>query len=246
MFYLNKFYITPDTNGVLTNLNCAFCCNEKHEVNNIKSLIVFNKNIKMVHEYSNCCARNSHKPGGKTDVTVFYYKSPLGANLELTDELDIGNSWSEEKHNYNSKNQTRTERITQGYDGYEQNYDHAVFNDDGRSNKGYSEFTLKINPENNGVKIRKRINRFNNGIQTAEVYIDGQKCTKPWHIVTNSQSPKSSYSPQFDGWYDSDYEVHSSYTKGKKEIRIKIKYVDYAKLGNDINEFYYWIYSYKR
>jgi len=207
---------------------------------------VFNKNIKMVHEYSNCCARNSHVPGGKTDVTVFYYKSPFGANLELTDELDIGNSLSEEKHKFKNKHQTGIERITQGYDGYEQNYDHAVFNDDGRSNKGYSEFTVSINPDNNGVKIRKRINRFNNGIQTAEVYIDGQKCQNLWHIVSNSQSPKSSYSPQFDGWYDADFEVHPRYTKGKKEIRIRIRYVDYAKLGNPINEFYYWIYSYKR
>jgi len=81
------------------------------------------------------------------------------------DEIDIGNSYSEERHNYTCENQTGTDRITQGYDGYEQNYDHKV---------------------------------------------------------------------------------HASYTSGKKEITIRVKYVYYAKLGNDINEYYYWIYSYKK
>ena len=205
---------------------------------------VFNKNIRIVHEYSRCCARDLNIPGGKTDMTVFYYKSPFGSNLELSDELDVGNSSAEERHDYIFENQTFFKRITQGYDGYEKNYDHGVCNDEGRSNKGFSEFTVKIDPKNNGVKIRKRINRFNNGIQTAEVFVDGERCKSLWHIVTNSQSPKSSHSPHFDGWYDSDYEVHSSYTRGKNKLRIKIKYVDYAKLGNDLNEFYYWIYTY--
>jgi len=101
-----------------------------------------------------------------------------------------------------------------------------------------------IDPQNQGVKLRKRINRKGNGVQTAEVYVDGEKVKeRPWHIVTPSLSTGEGGKDDFDGWLDSDFEIPQEYTKGKNKINIEIRYIDSAQ-KKEINEFYYWIYSY--
>lgn len=47
--------------------------------------------------------------------------------------------------------------------------------DDGKAFNGSSTFNVTIDKENNGVKLRKRINRNGNGVQTAEVLVDGNR-----------------------------------------------------------------------
>lgn len=198
---------------------------------------VFYKNIKTYYEYSKLNKRLIK--GGDTDVTIFYYKSLSGANLRLTDELDIGDLSSESSHNYKIYNQTWTQNLSGGYDGYERNLNHGLCSDDGKAFKGYSQFTVSIDADNKGVRLRKRINRADNGVQTANVFVDGKRVTeRPWHIVTASKSP----SKDFDCWLDSDFEIPASYTFGKSKITVKIEYVNSSK--GELNEFYYWVYSY--
>jgi hypothetical protein len=43
---------------------------------------------------------------------------------------------------------------------------------------------------------------------------------------------------------DSDFEIPAKYTKGKNKISIEIKYVG-SPQKKEVNEFYYWVYSYK-
>jgi NADPH-dependent 7-cyano-7-deazaguanine reductase QueF len=47
-----------------------------------------------------------------------------------------------------------------------------------------------------------------------------------------------------NGWYDSDFEIPASFTKGKDRVTVEIRYVA-SPQKNEINEFYYWIFSYK-
>jgi hypothetical protein len=217
---------------------------------------VFNRNIKITYEYS--LTKQARFPkGGNTDVTIFYYKAAGGPNLQLTDELDVGNHFSETQHQYRISEQTWQGIRTDEYDGYERNLDYEIATDDGRGFRGASTFTVATDPQNEGVKLRKRINRSGNGVQTAEVWVDGVKVSRPWHIVTASfdtgprpaQSgtalqPAMATGRKIDGWFDSDFEIPASLTRGKRRLQIEVRYLA-APLKSEINEFYYWVYSYR-
>ncbi len=169
---------------------------------------------------------------------VYYYKSIRPGNLILTDALDVGDTASEKNHNYTISGKTWEQSNYAGYDGYERDYEHDMLRDKGYGFNGSSEFKASIAPDNSGVKLRRRIYRTNNGMQLANVYVDGVNVKeRPWDIVTQSTAP------WYQGWYDSDFEIPASYTNGKNSIRIK---VEYEKGGSqsEINAFYYWIFSY--
>ena len=174
---------------------------------------VFNKHLRMNYEHETL----GNYKNIKSDVTMFYYLSPLNDTLMLTDELNVGNAISEKEHNYTVSGQTWTGSVTSSYDGYEQNLIWDTCTDDGRAYQAYSQFTMKIEKNNSGVRPRKRINRSANGVQTATVYVDGVKLEKPWHVV------QSSYYPPNQAWYDAEYEIPAVVTKGKESIRIKIE-----------------------
>ncbi len=199
---------------------------------------IFNRNIQIAYEYS--LTKPHFVNGGKTDVIVFYYKSAAPGNLQLSDELDPGNHFSEQQHRYEVSGLTWKGKLKDEYDGYERNLLYGAYTDDGKAYNGSSRFTVQVNPANDGVKLRRRINRTGNGVQTALVYIDGKLVPRPWHIVIPSLSTGKG---PVDGWYDSDFEIPSSFTKGKKSIEVKVEYVNSPQKGA-INEFYYWVYSY--
>lgn len=199
---------------------------------------VFNKNILISYEYS--LTKPKFVNGGKTDVTVFYYKSKESSNLFLTDEVDPGNHFSEAEHQYAVTGLKWKGTLKDEYDGYERNLEYGSYTDDGKAFNGSSTFNVAIDKANSGVKIRKRINRNGNGVQTAEVFVDGSKVERPWHIVIPSLSTGKG---PVDGWYDSDFEIPASLTKGKSKINIEVRFVA-SPQKNEINEFYYWIYSY--
>jgi hypothetical protein len=199
---------------------------------------IFNKNILITYEYS--LTKPQFVNGGKTDAVAFYYKSKANSGLLLTDEIDVGNHFDEVRHNYTASKLTWKGILIDGYDGYERNLDYGTYTDDGKAFNGSSSFEVNIDPANKGVKLRKRINRNGNGVQTAEVFVDGKKIERPWHIVIPSLSTGKGI---VDGWYDSDFEIPSTYTFGKRKINVEVKFVA-SPQKNEINEFYYWIYSY--
>lgn len=132
--------------------------------------------------------------------------------------------------------------MTQSYDSYETADDYNVTTDNGRAYNGYSEFRVRLASPNEGVRLRARINRAGNGIQTGNVYVDGRKLPQPWHIVTYAGMPKRG-ERSFDGWFDTEYEIPKTYTQGKKQITLKIEYVQAMK--HNLNSFRYWIYCYR-
>lgn len=201
---------------------------------------IFNRNILIAYEYS-LMKKDRLPSGGRTDVTIFYYKSAAGPNLHLTDEIDVGNHFSETQHAYKVSGQTWQGILRDEYDGYERNMQFGSCTDDGRAFKGASRFTAAISPDNDGVKLRKRINRRDNGVQTAEVFVNGTKVGRPWHIVTPSLSTGKA---ELDGWFDSDFEIPASLTRGLASIDVEVRCTG-SMHANGINEFTYWIYSYR-
>ncbi|HEY4935494.1 MAG TPA: DUF2961 domain-containing protein, partial [Puia sp.] len=197
--------------------------------------IIFNKNIQLQYEFSK--ENTTLNDSSRIEVTVFYYKSPLNDSLTLTDTVDVGNTKAEKAHDYQIKGETWQGTTDSHYDGFERALSFFPVRDDGRSYNRYSQFKVAINRNNDGVRIRKRINRTGNGIQEARVFVDGRLLKKPWYIVTPSGAPAT------NSWFDSEYEIPESYTKNKDKISIRIEYL-YSRDKGELNEFYYWIYSY--
>lgn len=177
----------------------------------------------------------------ETEFVVCYYKKSGPGILRLTDSLDVGNPASEGSHGYKIEGLRWTGTLTQSYDSYETMDNYNETTDNGRAFDGYSEFWIHLHRENEGVRLVSRINRSGNGIQTANVYIDGEILPTPWYIVTYSDMMKKG-GRSFDGWFDSEYEIPKRYTQGRRHLKVRIEYVSAAR--HRLNSFYYWVYCY--
>jgi hypothetical protein len=196
---------------------------------------VFNSEIAINYEYSDQAKLSN---GGKTDVTIFYYKSAKTDIMKKTDQIDVGNSISEIKHSYSIKGKQRYEKLFSAYDGYEKNVEYDSISDDGRSYDGYSQFVVSIDPNNSGVKLRKRLSRLGNGMQTSKVFVDGTE-VGIWHIV------QSSFAPINQAWLDSDFDIPASYTQGKNSVSLKVEYSD-SRPMKEINEYSYQVFCFQK
>jgi len=197
---------------------------------------VFHRDIAINYEFSR---EGGEDYGGEVEAVLFYYKSAQPLQLVLTDALDVGKPQSEKAHRYSISKKTWKDEKYSGYDGYERNYEYDMLRDDGYGHEGHSEFTAIVSPLNEGIRLRRRIYRSGNGIQRAKVYVDGILIKeRTWDICTQSLAP------HYQAWYDSDFDIPADYTKGKKSIRIRVEYFDGEGCKTDINEFYYWVYSY--
>ena len=188
----------------------------------LSDYIPFSKSIRVGIEHG----PQSDEPADYSSVAYYYKIDEQG--MMLSDELDVEDITSETAHGYNINNQSWTGTRDLYYEGDD---DDVLISDDGRAFLDYSEFTVSIEPENNGVKLRRRLDNVI-GNQKAEVYVDGNK-VGIWYIPGSNLSKR---------WLDSDFEIPLRFTQNKNSIRIKIKFIDSA---YDWNEFYYWIYSYK-
>jgi len=196
---------------------------------------IFNQHIKINYEFSREGGRDN---GGENDAVVFYYKAVSAGHLWLTDQLDVGDTASEAAHHYSVTSQTWTGTRRSGYDGYERDYEYDSCQDDGRAFNGCSEFSVAISPDNHGVKLRRRLFRSDNGQQRTWVYVDGVRVNeRPWDVCTYSCAPV------YQGWFDDDFEIPAAYTQGKRRLNLRVENASGDK--SEINEFYYWVYSYE-
>jgi hypothetical protein len=207
---------------------------------NIPDSYVFHSSIKHGHQ---CYGPNSpvghegmYKTGKEESVTYFYCTEKPA--MQQTDELDIGDEQSESDHQYKVRGAVKKKIGAYWYDGEENNvlFKIAAITDDGRSYNKFSQFSVKIHPENRGVKIRRRTDKENNR-QRAIVYIDGKRVKeRPWYTVDFEKTYKQIR------WRDTDFEIPENYTKGKDKIQIRIEYQDSE--NGELDDYYYWIYSY--
>ncbi len=199
---------------------------------------IFDSSIDICYEHSNCGPAKDR--GQKTDFTIWYYcDTPGQRNLKLTDEFDVGKTESEKEHGYRITGEKWSGTTAGSYDRMEQSPRAPTVTDDGRAFSGSSEFTVKIDPGNQGVKIRRRVNRNRSNVQRTNVYVDGQLIPDaPWYVCDLPVNPAVAFR-------DSDYEIPAAYTRGKDHVTIRLEHVAGRK-DNSSNEYYYWVYCYGR
>src|SRR5205814_1919822 len=99
--------------------------------------------------------------------TVTYWYGLPGASVVQTDTLKIGDADSEKSHGYLSPDASPPYSIASRY---ELGVESPESTDVGRYTRGTSEFTLKLNPENFGAMLRRKLDyAFAN--QRAEVFV---------------------------------------------------------------------------
>jgi len=196
---------------------------------------VFHHDINILYE----CAHFGDRKWAQTESTVFYYLRDGMENLHETDELDVGNGDSERAHDYQVTGQTWQGTLTSAYDGFEKKRDFHAVTDDGRAFTGASSFVVGIDPNNDGVRLRRRVDRRQHGVQLARVWVDGRQVgERPWLLSDLSDEPENQC------WRDTDFDIPARYTRGKQRIQVKIQYVADPTASSELNEFHYWIYSF--
>jgi len=195
---------------------------------------VFEDQVKINYEYSRVPAMTN----SKADVVIYYYKTTGLPRLMQTDSIDIGVRGSEKAHDYSIEGQTWEGSLRSAFDGYEKDVEAGTFLEEGRAFNGDSAFTVTVDPKNEGVRLRRLLSRIGNGVQSAEVYVDGIKVERPWQVVFNSSAPEN------QAWVESDFELPASLTHGKAQLRIELKYLSSTK--GEINEFHYWVFCHVR
>ena len=178
-----------------------------------------------------------YRVGNEESVVFFYGKETPG--IALSDELDVGDRDSEKGHSYRVRG-TREDLTGQYW--YDGEYNNVLFptppvRDDGVSLIGSSEFMVKIDPANRGVRLRRRLDKDVNR-QKANVYVDDRRVLeRPWYTVDHDKTYRNIR------WVDSDFEIPARYTAGKSRIRLRIENVNGAE--KPWNEFRYWIFSHR-
>ncbi|HTB82630.1 MAG TPA: DUF2961 domain-containing protein [Candidatus Sulfotelmatobacter sp.] len=173
-----------------------------------------------------------------TEESVAFWYGSAHPQLVQTDEVDAGNLRSERKHAYAAEGDVQPVKGKWWYDGEFNNIlrKTAAIKDDGVSFTGSSTFTVAISPKNEGVRLRRRCDKANNR-QEARVYIDGQLVTeRPWYSVDFEKTYRDIR------WFDSDFEVPKSYTRGKNKITVRIEFVS-SQTGR-WDDYHDWVYSY--
>lgn len=186
----------------------------------LQDMIPFRKHIRVSIEHGWV----NDIPADEWMLAFYYHRADPRA--VLTDTLDIGNATSESAHLYVISNATG--QGTQSY-AYEGDFNNIVITDDGRATTNFSKFTVTVNPDNQGVILRRR---FDQALPNpaADVYVDGNLVGRWYKAGSNEFLP----------WRDDDFMLPGFYTAGKSKLQIRLQS---ASSNTAWNEFAYWAYS---
>lgn len=129
--------------------------------------------------------------------------------MSVTDFIDVGNPGSEKLHGYKATQSEPTGPITARPEG--EFFDTAETQDGRRHTGGEITFTVAVNPQNNGVRLRRRLDQAG-AAQAAEVYVDGDYAGR-WTYTMQNEHLR---------WFDSDFDLSAERTHGKPTLEIKL------------------------
>jgi hypothetical protein len=169
--------------------------------------------------------------------TVTYWYGVPGASLVKTDELSVGDAASERGHAYTSPEASQPYEITSRYEWGPDTLNgveiYPATKDRGRTTKTASEFTLKTDPKNLGVMLRRKLDyQFPN--QRAEVFVDG-KPAGIWYLAGSNTCVFSSPRTELGAtlhvaqtsnrrFRDDEFLIPLDLTKGRSSIRVRVKF----------------------
>ena len=189
------------------------------------------------------------------EAVTYWYGLPA-TSLVKTDSLDIGVLADEEKHDYHSPDASVVEKITSRYEwgpdllpkgawgidvskipGYKAGAElYPAHEEDGRHTNGTSEFTVKLDPKNVGVLLRRTLD-YSYPNQTAEVYVQtGHRWERAgvWYLAGANtcmySGPKGelgrrTYDVQTSNrqFRDDEFLIPARLIKGRSSIRIRVR-----------------------
>ena len=182
--------------------------------------------------------------------TVTYWYGAHSPSLIQTDTLQIGDPASEQKHFYNSPEASESYEIVSRYewgvDTLKGKEVYPAHTDHGRKTTGASDFTIKLEPKNYGVLLRRKLDySFPN--QRAEIYIaDATRGTqavkesdwKPagiWYLAGANTCVYSNPKEELGAtqhivetsnrrFRDDEFLVPRDLTEGRSAIRVRVKF----------------------
>ncbi len=152
------------------------------------------------------------EPGGFSEhnvvysATSFFYAHFNNRTLILNDRVDVGDTDSEKAHNYEGSGD-----VVELSSQFEGNYSAETVRDTLRKSADKVSFTVKINPQNHGVRI-VRMSDQSVGYQSAEVYVNGE-------LVGNWLQPLENV--RFK-WLEDSYDIPRELTNGQETLNIEI------------------------
>ncbi|UCD75640.1 MAG: DUF2961 domain-containing protein [Phycisphaerales bacterium] len=147
--------------------------------------------------------------------------------MRQTDFLDVGNSASEAAHDYRATRSDLIEAMTASPEG---EYFEYRMDEDGRTHTGEITFTVAIDPDNGGVRLRRRLDQGSSR-QAADVYVNGEYVGRWYHGNHNEHLR----------WSDSDFDIHSRHTREKGLLQVKLV-VDTEGGGGPFTDFRYEVF----
>ena len=181
---------------------------------------------------------------------TYWYGAPAPA-LVKTDELKVGDDASEQAHRYRSPRASEPYEINSRYEwGVDSLAGAPVYpphTDRGRKTTGSSEFTLRLNPKNHGVLLRRKLD-YALPNQRAEVDVaDGagqpaESDWKPagvWYLAGANTCVYSNPSDELGAtqhvaqtsnrrFRDDEFLVPRDLTAGRSSIRVRIRFTPVA------------------
>ena len=152
--------------------------------------------------------------------------------IRQTDFIDVGNSASEKAVEYRA---TRSGPVV-SMEAYPEgeNFE-TLLREDGRYHgKGEITFKVAVNPDNQGVRLRRRIDQ-SIPCQRAQVYTDG-KYAGCWYY---------GYQNEYLRWFDLDFDIHPDYTRGKSSLNVKLVIAPNEKTDKEVfTDFTYTVFCY--
>ena len=200
-------------------------------------------------------ARIQLEHGGENDSTqhyetVTYWYGLPAASLVQTDELIVGNEASERLHHYASPDASAPYEIVSRYewgpDTLKGKEIYPAETDHGRTTRTASEFTLRIDPHNYGVMLRRKLDySFPN--QRAEIFIADGDSDRPewkaagiWYLAGSNTSVFSNPAGELGAaqhvvqtsnrrFRDDEFLVPLALTQGRRAIRVRVKFTPVAR-----------------
>jgi hypothetical protein len=209
----------------------------------LADLMPFGRNARICLEHGGTNESTEHY-----ETVTYWYGAP-SASLRRTDELRVGDARSEQEHHYESPDASAPYEITSRYEwGVDHVRGREVFpaeTDRGRSTTGTSEFTVKLEPKNLGVLLRRKLDyRFPN--QRAEVSVadasPGPEGKPPdwrpagvWYLAGSNTCVYSNPPGELGAtqhvaqtsnrrFRDDEFLVPRELTEGRSAVRIRVKF----------------------
>jgi hypothetical protein len=205
----------------------------------LADLFPFGKNARITLEHG---GENESKEHYET--VAYWYGSPR-ATLVQTDTLDVGDASSEASHAYNSPTASEPYEITSKYEIGVGTVDgkvvHPPFTMRGRKMTATSEFTVKLDPDNWGVLLRRTLD-FALPNQRADVFVADVSETSPqwkaagvWYLAGSNtcvySNPKgelgaTQHNVQTSNrrFRDDEFLIGRDLTRGRDKVRVRVQF----------------------